>query len=227
VTEGYEIPEVPGLESALRGAFRAMEPLTGDSARFVGADHADLWDLGGQFEWMVRQAEGALAAELGPRISWSVECPEPGDWEIMTAVIDLDSERRVGDIVLDCSYGEDAWAGSCLDRAARAYRRDAGWDFPPGRAGIWLLALAPVEMAEEEGLLRYTGYLPAFVILHDRDHDGDYETVAHVWTARAWRRRGNASRLLREARHSAGAHAKYTPKNRMADGSDLGTLSAC
>jgi GNAT superfamily N-acetyltransferase len=46
----------------------------------------------------------------------------------------------------------------------------------------------------------YSGHLASFAILHDRDHDTRYESDAHVWTAAAWRGRGFASTLLREAR---------------------------
>jgi len=38
------------------------------------------------------------------------------------------------------------------------------------------------------------------VIVRDRDDDDCYETVAHVWTASAWRRRGIARRLLAEVK---------------------------
>jgi ribosomal protein S18 acetylase RimI-like enzyme len=44
------------------------------------------------------------------------------------------------------------------------------------------------------------GRLAGFAILWDRDKDGNYETVAHAWTAQAWRRQGIARRLLDEGR---------------------------
>jgi hypothetical protein len=42
--------------------------------------------------------------------------------------------------------------------------------------------------------------LVGFLIVHDRDEDGNYEAVAHIWTAALWRRRGIASHLLDQAR---------------------------
>lgn len=42
--------------------------------------------------------------------------------------------------------------------------------------------------------------LVGFVVVHDRDDDGDYESIAHIWTATAWRRRGVAAQLVRAAR---------------------------
>jgi ribosomal protein S18 acetylase RimI-like enzyme len=52
---------------------------------------------------------------------------------------------------------------------------------------------------------QYRGHLAGFLILYDRDDDGIYESIGHIWTAKAWRRRGIARRLLREARSRFGA----------------------
>ncbi len=49
------------------------------------------------------------------------------------------------------------------------------------------------------------GHLAGFMILYDRDDGGTYETIGHIWTARAWRRRGIARQLLHEARSRFGA----------------------
>ncbi|WP_369688720.1 GNAT family N-acetyltransferase [Actinomadura kijaniata] len=46
----------------------------------------------------------------------------------------------------------------------------------------------------------YSGHLVGFLIVRDRDENGIYESVAHIWTASSWRRRGIARRLLNEAR---------------------------
>lgn len=108
------------------------------------------------------------------------------------------------------------WQGSPLDRAARVYKREAGWDFTPGDAGIWLLMLAPAEAfggGNEDNSWQYHGYLAGFVILYDRDKDGTYEAVGHIWTARSWRRQGIARRLLDEARtrfHTRHVERPYT-----------------
>jgi GNAT superfamily N-acetyltransferase len=60
--------------------------------------------------------------------------------------------------------------------------------------------LAPVWGARGDGPWHYTGYLIGFAILYDRDEDGAYESVGHIWTAAAWRRRGISRRLMAEAR---------------------------
>jgi hypothetical protein len=96
---------------------------------------------------------------------------------------------------------ERDWEGSALERAARAYRRACGWDFAPDESGIWLLALAPVSgSGPDDGPWSYQGSLVGFIILYDRNGDGSYEAVGHLWTAATWRRRGAAPRLLAEAR---------------------------
>jgi ribosomal protein S18 acetylase RimI-like enzyme len=78
--------------------------------------------------------------------------------------------------------------------------RECGWDFAPGKAGMWLVRVAPTSWigGEERGFAR--GNLIGFLILHDRDEDGEHESIVHIWTARAHRRSGVASGLLAEAR---------------------------
>ena len=146
----------------------------------------------------------AAAAAFGPFISW--HAPGQDDWEPIFAGVDLDSDALdLGEADLDDAVFEGElgghWHGAALDRAARAYAREAGWDFAPDETGVWLMMLAPVRaIGGNDGPWHYTGHLTGFVILHDRDGDGDYEAVAHIWTATAWRRRGIARRLLAEAR---------------------------
>jgi len=98
--------------------------------------------------------------------------------------------------------------------AARAYRRECGWDFTPAKAGIWVFAVAPYTWlgSDEDGTA--TGRLVGFLILHDRDEDGTYESLAHIWTASAWRRRGIARKMLAEARRRG-----YWPSSALTAGS--------
>ena len=71
--------------------------------------------------------------------------------------------------------------------AAKRYRQECGWDFSPGPAGIWILAFDALKVA-------------GFLILHDRDGDGLYETASHIWTDPARRRQGVGQSLLKYAR---------------------------
>jgi ribosomal protein S18 acetylase RimI-like enzyme len=67
---------------------------------------------------------------------------------------------------------------------------------------VWLLAAAPRSLigGDDTEPRSATGNIVGFVVLQDRDEDGAYESVAHIWTARGWRRQGIASRLLAHAR---------------------------
>ena len=140
----------------------------------------------------------AFAVERGPFCLWR---GDHDDWSPVTLVVDCDTDEHTnaneaGELLWD---GDD-FPGSGLGRAASAYRRECGWDFPPGDAGVWLVAACPYS-AFRGGTEEWTisGNLAAFAVLHDRDDDGRYESLAHVWTARGWRRRGLAARLLHEA----------------------------
>jgi GNAT superfamily N-acetyltransferase len=94
----------------------------------------------------------------------------------------------------------DEWEDSALALAGRAYRRECGWDFSPGEAGIWLVSVSPYSSMGGDDRTNWSGTLTGFVILHDRDEDGEYESLAHLWTAHAWRRRGVGASLVRQAR---------------------------
>jgi len=97
---------------------------------------------------------------------------------------------------------DGTWHGSALDYAGRAYKRECGWDFPPGQEGVWLLSLAPIQCVgdDDSPWWSYTGHLTGFVVLSDRDEDESYEAVSHIWTASRWRRRGIAQRLMTNAK---------------------------
>ena len=219
----YEFPEVPALEKAFRDAYRALQGLAMPDTYVSEDDAPRVWELISQFPSMVDRADRAVAAQLGPPVSWQAP-REEGSWELVVSGVDLDNDAfGFGDLELDDSAfegPEGRWHGSALDRAARAYSREARWDFAPGESGIWLLMLAPVSaVGGDEGPWGYSGHLTGFVILHDRDEDGVYESVAHIWTAAAWRRRGIARRLLAEAKQRftyTGVERPYT-----ADGAAL------
>ena len=90
-----------------------------------------------------------------------------------------------------------------MELAARAYRRECKWDSSPGDGGVWLIMLHPTSWTgSDEDLNDWSagGELVGFLIVHDRDEDGNYESVAHIWTAALWRRRGIASHSLDQAR---------------------------
>lgn len=162
-------------------------------------------ELLSQWPHLVREAELAVTSQIGPSVSWTG--PDGGqDWSLVATGVDLDrggQEFAEIDLGANAFKGESgSWADGALGTAGLVYKRTCKWDFAPGKAGIWLLMLAPLAAypAEEENFYVFNGRLAGFVIVNDRDDDGDYETVSHIWTAIAWQRRGVARRLLAEAR---------------------------
>lgn len=198
----YELPRAPQVEDAYRAAYRAIQALVG-KYRVTQEECLDVSEVILLLPGVIEEAEMAAAAQLGPLIHWQAP-PREGDWELIVAGVDLDGEGREFGVP---EFGESAfegpggrWHGCSLDKAARAYSREAGWDFAPDEAGIWLLMIAPVSASGGEARWFYSGHLAGFVIVHDRNKDGDYESVAHIWTAATWRRHGVARRLMAEAR---------------------------
>ena len=144
----------------------------------------------------------AVATRIGPAIDWYQGGRDRGEWGLTVAGLDLDRNGawNFGPRISEAQRSTD-WA---LDKAARAYRQEARWSNPPsGDEGLWLLMLAPLRAKgspENDKPWSIHGRLAGFAILWDRDKDGNYETVAHAWTAQAWRRQGIARRLLDEGR---------------------------
>jgi ribosomal protein S18 acetylase RimI-like enzyme len=201
---GFEFPEAPEIETAYRTAYEALRAIASRPSIDSGHD-LTVSGLIRQFGRVAEEAELAVAAQIGPLVSWRGPAPQQGTLEPTLAVVDLDGgDYSSGDIRLgrDAYEGIDStWHGSALDYAGRAYKRECGWDFPPGDTGAWVLMLAPVQCAgDEDHPWSYAGHMTGFVILSDRDEDGSYEAVSHLWTASRWRRRGIAKQLLAEAR---------------------------
>lgn len=201
----YEFPDTPDIDAAYRAAQTALLQIA-DPQRTLGRseDNLHLTELISHLRTLLDEAEMTVASRLGPIIGWTAPRRDR-DWELTASGIDHTGDGRdFGDAeVADsaCEGPTGTWTGSPLERAAYAYKREAGWDFAPDESGIWLLMLAPVSGfgGSDERDWHYSGHLTGFLILHDRDDDGDYESVAHIWTAAAWRRRGIARRLMDEA----------------------------
>lgn len=146
---------------------------------------------------LVRLARDTAAASLGPTFTWWGD-PDPKDrsWPGVVLQADFDDYRR--DVPQGISEIEE-WEGSALDLAARAYRRECRFDHSPGEAGVWLLSIRPHRVFTFGEKTSWSGTLAAFAILYDRDVDGSYETLGHIWTAQEWRRQGLASELIQVA----------------------------
>jgi len=207
------LPEVQDVEEHYREAYRALEALLPSGGAYTSdARLGHVSEVIREFRTIVREAELAAAAELGPVIGWYGDWPERDSWQPVPAGLDLDEGGR--DFGADLSNQlEGEWTDGPLSQAATAYQRECGWDSAPGPAGLWLVMLARVEAVGTQPL-RYRKHRPAFLsgnligfaIMYDQP-----EGVSHVWTARAWRRRGIASRLLDEARSRLGADRLQGP----------------
>ena len=187
----YDFPKAPEIEEAWRVAHRSLEGIAPPGFGFAREKDLLVTEVISQFPQMVREAQIASAAQIGPLISWEGP-PREKDWDLVISGIDLDGgDPDFGLVELSESAFEGPggdWDGSALHRAALAYRREGHWDFAPGEAGVWLLTLAPVSAAGfGDKPWHCTGHLAGFVILYDRDKDGSYESVGHIWTASAWR----------------------------------------
>lgn len=184
------------LDAGFRAAHRALLALAPPNT-VAAADDAYLPVIIEELEVLVRLARDTAAAKLGPTIRW-VSLHSPDDpWAPVTLQIDLDGYFD-GDT--PSAVHMDEWEDSALALAGRAYRRECGWDFSPGEAGIWLLSVAPYSSMGGDDRTNWTGTLTGFAILHDQDKDGVYESLAHLWTAGTWRRRGVGVSLVRQAR---------------------------
>jgi ribosomal protein S18 acetylase RimI-like enzyme len=138
------------------------------------------------------------AAQFGPRLY--VEGPQRCSMEDPhILVFGFDD-----DLDLYCRFhlpSDFEWYNIGLARAATAYRRCCGWDFAPGEAGIWLCYYLITDgMGGGEGSWHYNGNVVGFAILYDRDKDDQYESLGHIWTAAAARRKGVARALITHAR---------------------------
>ncbi|MCM3662378.1 hypothetical protein M3148_15465 [Georgenia satyanarayanai] len=174
------------LEAGFRAAHQALRILAPPNTVATAGD-AYLPDIIDELEDLVRLARDTAAAHLGPTIRWVAPQPPRDQWAQVIVQVDLDGYSK--DDPLGAFHIDD-WEDSALARAGRAYRRECGWDFSPGEAGIWLLSVAPYSSMGGGDRTSWKGTLSGFAILHDRDDDGEYESLAHLWTAYSWRRRG-------------------------------------
>jgi ribosomal protein S18 acetylase RimI-like enzyme len=198
----YEFPETPEIEKAYRAAYKALSALAPGTVTVE--EETSFLEVLSQFPFLLDRADLATTARLGPAVSWQASRQDDA-WGLAVSGLDLDGdEHDFGGAVLgaEVTEGPDGrWHGSALDRAGLAYKRACGWDFAPGESGVWLLMLAPVAASGgEDGVWFFSGRVAGFVVVYDRDEDGTYESVGHIWTATAWQRRGIARQLLTEAR---------------------------
>ena len=160
-------------------------------------DHAGTM---GELLQVMKLVEHAYCEEYGPLAHWEAPWAE-GMWDrpdIRVWVFEENVECEDDEI---WPYDDKEWRESSLGLASRAYRQECGWDFAPGESGAW--AVAYLASSWVGGSDRKDGWcsgnLAGFAVLHDRDEDDEIESLAHLWTARQYRRQGIARAILKRA----------------------------
>jgi hypothetical protein len=144
------------------------------------------------------------AAQFGPLLA--VDGPDAPVENPHILAFDLDRNERLCGFELPRTGG--LFSDSGLGAAARACRRDplsqsSLRQESPEKTGIWLCYFLPGSCTgpdPDTGLYGWLGFLVGFAVLEDRDNDGKYERLNHIWTASTARRKGVARALVAYAR---------------------------
>ena len=187
------------LEDPIRHAYRALRALV-PSAYLTAADDDSLPVIVDELDTLYRMAHETIDAERGPRMTWLGDLDRESGPGSVYFTVDIETGIHSDPVGAYCleRWSSDDWRESALARAAKAYQRECRWDVPPGADGVWVIAASPYRWIEGA----FYGNLVGFMVIHDRDADGEYESIAHLWTAAAWRRRGIADQLIRTGRDS-------------------------
>lgn len=185
------------LEGPIRDAYRALRAIV-PSVYLTAPEDDALPIIVDELDTVYRMAQEAIDAERGPRMTWLGDFDEEARPGSAVFVVDIDTGAHSDPVGAEClaKWSSGVWRESALARAAKAYQRECRWDVPPGEDGVWVVAVSPYRWIEGA----FYGNLVGFVVVHDRDDDGEYESIAHIWTATAWRRRGIADQLIRATR---------------------------
>ncbi|EGD42811.1 hypothetical protein NBCG_02945 [Nocardioidaceae bacterium Broad-1] len=188
------------LDGPIREVHRALRGILPPTAMTAGDDEF-LAHVVDDLDWLYSLANEAIIAERGPRMTWPGTITDEEDFpSLIVMTVDMDEGTLSDPAGADCltrwSSDNVDWKDTAPAQAALAYKRETRWDTPPDQAGVWIIAASPYGL--NGGTFR--GNLVGFAVFHDRDDDGEYESLAHIWTAAAWRRRGIGGRLIRAAR---------------------------
>ena len=185
------------LEGPIRDAYRALRAIV-PSVYLTAPEDDALPIIVDELDTVYRMVQEAIDAERGPRMTWLGDFDEEARPGSAVFVVDIDTGTHSDPVGAEClvEWSSGDWRESALARAAKAYQRECRWDVPPGEDGVWVVAVSPYRWIEGA----FYGNLVGFVVVHDRDDDGEYESIAHIWTATAWRRRGIADQLIRTTR---------------------------
>lgn len=187
-------------EADLRAVFEALQRISPGYPYEPAASSLHMSDLVANVDRKLEDALEVVDAELGPVVSWRGG-PAPAVYDWRAEVLQVDFDEGVQELP---QAGWDglplAWEDTGFRRAAVAYRRECRWDHSPDAAGVWVIAVAPTSNAPDGDEAIWVGNLVGFLIVHDRDGDGEYESIAHMWTATGWRGRGVATAMVQHSR---------------------------
>lgn len=183
--------------------FRSMEKiLKAHDPDYYEGIPPDPSELLSRTKTVFRRIEDECNAVFGPDVFLRGEAFKPGErLKVHVLAIDFDGHGNDhGDLHRGPGMEDDeddgGWYASGWGRAAIAYQHEAGWDHAPDGTGVWMVAVLPSIGTST----RCTCNLIGFLIMHDRDKDGMYESLAHLWVAGIARRKGVAAQLLAAAR---------------------------
>lgn len=186
------------LDGPIRETHRALRALV-PSANITAEADEFLAHVVDDLDTLYRLANEAIVAERGPRMSWPGDLADGEDFPpFIVMSVDMDEGSLSDPAGADClaRWSAADWKTTAPAQAALAYKRETRWDTPPDQAGVWIIVASPYGWSCDT----FRGNLVGFAVFHDRDDDGAYESLAHIWTAAAWRRRGIGGRLIRAAR---------------------------
>lgn len=78
----YQLPQAPEVERAYRAAHHALESIVSPSFSFTPEEDLPITEVILQFRSIVLEAEIAVAAQLGPLISWQAPRRDT-NWELV------------------------------------------------------------------------------------------------------------------------------------------------
>lgn len=186
------------LDGPIREAHRALRAIA-PSTTMTTEDNEYLAHVVDDLDMLYRLADEAINAERGPRMSWPGDIGDGEDFpRLVIMTVDMEEGTLSDPAGVDCltRWSSDDWTDTAPAKAAMAYKRETRWDTPPDQAGVWIIAASPYGWSCDT----FRGNLVGFAVLHDRDGDGAYESLAHIWTAAAWRRRGIGDRRSTDPR---------------------------
>lgn len=206
--DAYE--ESFGTVEIMRRLLEVTKPVYEPALPWDDRDELDHWDMIGEVHGALRAIDRSYDLERGPRITLEASVsPRDVPFGVETIVV-VDFDTGEYDSVPPSLTLREDFSDSALTKAGYAYKRECGWDFSPGEAGVWVLCVYPTSaMGGDLTECVVSANLIGFAVLYDRDGDDELESLGHIWTAKAARRRGVATLLAQKAKELGARDCEY------------------